>query len=325
MAPIPLITNTLLQVMKRLKPLLKTLLMLGLVFLLSFGPGNDALAARSGGRMGGGSFRAPSRSLPSRTAPAARPGGYGYGGGGFGFPFLIPFFGFGGGFGGLFTLLIGFTILNFVINAFRKNGFGTGDDQTADPTVTVAQVQVGLLAQAQELKADLAELARTADTGTSSGRAQLLQATGLALLRHPDYWVYGATQSQITPLSAAESQFNQLALTERSKFTAETLSNVDRQLQQLELKAQAKTDSLAQQVRAEVGEYLVVTLIVGIEGKLELPKVQDAPSLKAAVQQISGIGGDRLLAVEILWTPQAAEDTLTTEDILAHYPNLNLV
>lgn len=324
MAPIPLIKNTPLQDMKRLKPLLKTLLMLGLVILLSFGPGDDALAARSGGRMGGGSFRAPSRSLPSRSAPAARPGGYGYGGG-FGFPFLIPFFGFGGGFGGLFTLLIGFTILNFVINAFRKNGFGESDDQMADPTVTIAQVQVGLLAEAQELKADLAELARAADTGTSSGRAQLLQSTGLALLRHPDYWVYGTTRNQSTALSAAESQFNQLALTERSKFTAETLSNVDRQLQQLELKAKEKADSLAQEVRAEVGEYLVVTLIVGVEGKLELPKVNDTTSLKQAVQQISGVGGDRLLAVEILWTPQAAEDTLTTEDILAYYPDLNLI
>lgn len=311
--------------MKRLKPLLKTLLMLGLVILLSFGPGDDALAARSGGRMGGGSFRAPSRSLPSRSAPAARPGGYGGYGGGFGFPFLIPFFGFGGGFGGLFTLLIGFSILNFVINAFRKNGFGDGDDQSADPTVTVAQVQVGLLAEAQELKADLAELARAADTGTSSGRAQLLQSTGLALLRHPDYWVYGATRSQTTALSAAESQFNQLALTERSKFTAETLSNVDRQLEQVELKAQEKTDSLAKEVRAEVGEYLVVTLIVGVEGKLELPQVNDATGLKQAVQQMSGVGGDRLLAVEILWTPQAEADTLTTEDILAYYPDLNLV
>lgn len=145
------------------------------------------------------------------------------------------------------------------------------------------------------------------------------------MLRHPDYWVYGSTRSQTTPLTAAESQFNQLALTERSKFTAETLSNIDRQLQQVELKAQQKTDSLAQEVRSEVGEYLVVTLIVGIEGKLELPKINDATELKAAIQQVSGVGSDRLLAVEILWTPQAEADTLTTEDILAYYPDLNLV
>jgi uncharacterized membrane protein len=32
-----------------------------------------------------------------------------------------------------------------------------------------------------------------------------------------------------------------------------------------------------------------------------------------------------LLAVEVLWTPQAEGDTLTTNDILAEYPNLKLV
>jgi uncharacterized membrane protein len=55
----------------------------------------SALAA-SGGRMGGGSFRAPSRSIsPSRGGGYSSPG---YGGG-IGFPFLLPFF-WGGGGGG---------------------------------------------------------------------------------------------------------------------------------------------------------------------------------------------------------------------------------
>ena len=92
--------------------ILKSLFLFGLVMTLALGNANGALAA-SGGRIGGGSFRAPS----SRTYSAPRtyaPGGGGYYpapygggfGGGFGFPFLLPFFGFGGGFGGLFTILI---------------------------------------------------------------------------------------------------------------------------------------------------------------------------------------------------------------------------
>ena len=84
------------QLISRIKPLLKSLFAIGLVLTLAFSNADGALAARSGGRMGGGSFRAPARSYssPSRTyAPSGGgyyPGGYGGGfGGGFGFPFPL--------------------------------------------------------------------------------------------------------------------------------------------------------------------------------------------------------------------------------------------
>ncbi|MGH2414451.1 MAG: DUF1517 domain-containing protein, partial [Microcystaceae cyanobacterium] len=111
----------------KFKPLLKSLLALGLIAILVLGNASSALAARTGGRMGGGSFRsAPSRSYSPPSggyrSPAGGYGGYGYGGGGFGFPFLIPFFGFGGGFGGLFTILIFIAIANFLVRSFRNTG-----------------------------------------------------------------------------------------------------------------------------------------------------------------------------------------------------------
>ncbi|WP_439638022.1 DUF1517 domain-containing protein [Spirulina sp.] len=317
--------KTIYQATRRMR-FLKSIVVIGLIVLLSFGPASDALAARSGGRMGGGSFRMPSRSLPSRSAPMS-PAGGGYAprgmGGGFGFPFLIPFFGFGGGFGGLFTIVIGLALVNFIVNAFRNSGFGGEEGDRTPSKVSVAKVQVGLLGSAQGLKTELEQLAQNADTGTANGRANVLQATSLAILRHPELWVYGAAESQYTALEAAESTFNQLALTERSKFNAETLSNVDSALQQLELQVKTQHDALVEQ--GEVGEYLVATIIVGAVGKLDLPNVTDGDSLKTVVQQLGSVGGDRLLAVEILWTPQADGDTLSTDDILANYPNLTLI
>ena len=74
-----------------------------------------------GGRMGGGSFRAPS--MPRSGGGGYRGGGYGggyRGGGGFGFPFIIPIFGFGGG--GLFGLLILMAVAGVLVNAFRGGG-----------------------------------------------------------------------------------------------------------------------------------------------------------------------------------------------------------
>ncbi|HEY9872390.1 MAG TPA: hypothetical protein V6D12_03090, partial [Candidatus Obscuribacterales bacterium] len=137
-----------------IKPFLKSVLAIGLVISLAMGNAGDALAARSGGRIGGGSFRAPSRSYqaPSR---GYYPGGGGYypGGGGFGFPFLLPLFGFGGGLGGLFSILIFLAIANFLVQSFRRVGAGSDVDSLgySNSQVSVARVQVGLLSQARDL------------------------------------------------------------------------------------------------------------------------------------------------------------------------------
>ncbi|HBB30418.1 MAG TPA: hypothetical protein DC064_00845 [Cyanobacteria bacterium UBA9273] len=313
-----------------IKPFLKSLFIFGLIFTLVLGNASSALAVRTGGRIGGGSFRAPSRtySAPSSGYRAPVGGGYGYGyGGGFGFPFLLPFFGFGGGFGGLFTILIFIALANFLVQSFRRIGAGSDSDgiSYSNPKVSVGRVQVGLLAQARGLQKELNDLARSANTDSAAGRAQVLQEATLALLRHPEYWVYGAASSQQTPLEAAEAKFNQFSLAERSKFTAETLSNFSGQLRQGNSKA-AASDSAGNLVKTEApGEYIIVTILVGAEGKLELPAINSSDELRQALRQMGGISSDRLLAMEILWTPQAEGDTLTSDDLLAEYPDLKLV
>ncbi len=316
------------KLLAKMKLLLKSLVVMGLIAALVFGNVSNALAARTGGRIGGGSFSAP-RTYTSPGGGYRSPvGGYGYGGGGgIGFPFLLPFFGFGG-VGSLFTILIFIAIANFLIRSIRNVGSGGDSSDTyssENPSVSVGKVQVGLLANARQLQHELDELAQSADTGTAAGRAMVLQEASLALLRHPQFWIYGATESQTTPLALAEAKFNQLALTERSKFTAETLTNVNNQLRQVSPTALLEGEAQSKSALAESREYIVVTLIAAVEGKLELPKVNDTEELRRAVQQIGGLSSDRLLAVEILWTPQAPGDTLTTDDILAEYPNLKLV
>jgi uncharacterized membrane protein len=316
------------QRIPKIKSLLKSLLLLGLIATLVFGNANSALAARSGGRIGGGSFRAPSRTYTSPGGGYRSPGSGGYGyGGGIGFPFLLPFFGFGGGFGGLFTILIFIAIANFLIRSLRSVGMDENGTSLSygSPTISVGKVQVGLLANARNLQKELDEIALKADTGSAEGRAIVVQEASLALLRHPEYWVYGATESHQSAMEMAEAKFNQLALAERSKFTTETLSNVNNQLRQASPTALLEgSGQLAEQMESS-GEYIIVTILVGAEGKLELPKINDSEDLRRALHQIGGIGSDRLLAVEVLWTPQAEGDTLTSDDILAEYPNLKLV
>ncbi|MEL6776486.1 MAG: DUF1517 domain-containing protein [Cyanobacteria bacterium J06597_16] len=322
----------------RLKPLLKTCFVTALAFVLIFAQADGALAARSGGRMGGGSFRAPSRSYraPSRSyqrGPSGYSGGYGggyYPGGGFGFPFLMPFFGFGGGAGGLFGIFIAIAVANFLIRSFRNAGVGAegGEAYSANPPVSVARLQVGLLAQARDLQVDLNRIAETADTGTSAGLTKVLQETTLSLLRNPEYWAYADLESDQTRLLAAEQAFNQLAIAERSKFTGETLSNVNAQLSKAA--AKAKLNSTGELVASGAipdapGEYIVATVLVASQGKLNLPKITSEDDVREALNKIGAISSEQLMAVEVLWTPQKTGETLTADEMVAEYPNLQLV
>ncbi|MBW4658205.1 MAG: DUF1517 domain-containing protein [Drouetiella hepatica Uher 2000/2452] len=310
-----------------IKSFIKPLLIVGLVLSLVLSQADGALAARSGGRIGGGSFRAPTRSMPapSRSYRPAPSGGYYPGGGGFGLPFIMPYpFIMGGG--GLFSILIFMAIAAFLVRSFRSAQSEDGLDglgYSAAPAVSVAKVQVGLLSEARSLQADLNSIANRADTNTPAGLAQVLQESTLALMRHPEYWIYAGGETQQTKLEAAENQFNRLALAERSKFTAETLSNVNNVLKQAEPALPAAGGALVE--TAAPGEYIVVTMLVATQGKLVLPTINSTQDLRQALGQIGAVSSDNLMAVEILWTPQAEGDTLSSDDVVAEYPNLKLI
>jgi uncharacterized membrane protein len=324
------------KLQQTIKPLLKTFFVLSLVLALALSHADGALAARSGGRIGGGSFRAPSsRTYTPRTyAPpgggyAPYPGG-GFGGG-FGFPFLIPFWGIGGGFGGLFSILIFFAIANFLVQSFRRVSNGETEEvgYSSNSPVSVTRLQVGLLAQARGLQTELNHIAETADTNSPEGRAEILQETSLALLRHPEYCVYAGGGTQQASLNSAEAQFNRLSLAERSKFSEETLSNVNNQLKAARAKdalpAAGELDNPTRLITEGPGEYIIVTLLAATLGKYQIPTINSAEDLRQALRQIGSIPSEKLLAIEVLWTPQAEGDTLTSDDVLAEYPDLRLV
>ena len=310
-----------------IKPLVKSLVAVGLVLTLVMSQTGDALAARSGGRIGGGSFRSPSRgySSPSGGSYGGRGGGY-YPGGGLSPFFFLPFIGGGGG-GGLFSLLILISVGGFLLNTFRRvaggDSFEGGD--VYNPQVSIAQIQVGLLADARSVQSKLDQLAETVNADTATGRMYLLQETSLELLRHPEYWTYGKTGTQQTKLDRAEAVFNQLSLNERGKFTTETLSKVNNQLRQADSNAALNSTGELATAEQERAEYIIVTLLVAATRSLELPKINGEADLRQALQTLGSLDASAIVAIEAIWTPQANGDALTTDDILAYYPDLKLV
>ena len=253
-------------------------------------------------------------------------GGYrgGYGGGGIGFPFLIPMFGFGGG--GLFGFLVLMAVVGLLVNAVRGGGQGGGQtlargrggDLTyggrTDGPVTIAQVQVGLLATARDLQTDLRRLASSADTSQAAGLQKALQETTLALLRHPDLWVYANSEVGQVPFTSAESTFNRLSMTERSKLDREITSNVAGQ--RLNAGDGVSGDSDAS------SDFIAITLLVASRNKLVLKGSDTAEQLRQSLQQLGAVGVDDLIALEVIWQPEGVGEVLSTDALITAYPDL---
>ena len=63
--------------------------------------------------------------------------------------------------------------------------------------------------------------------------------------------------------------------------------------------------------------------MVACEGTLQLPaKIKSVADLRVALSALGGVPVDRLLAVEMLWTPQAEGDTFSRDDIIRDYADL---
>ena len=296
-----------------------------LVAIAIFANPHEAFARRSGGRIGGSSFRSapsPSRSAPSysRSQPSYNGGSntfYGGGGGGF---FFLPMF-FGGGGGGLFPILLLVVVAGAIMQAFRGRGDGEGITGL-DSKVSVTKIQVGLLSSARSLQQELTYLALESDTSSSDGLATVTRETAISLMRHPEYWVYVSSANENTKFSLAEQKFNSLVMSERSKLNSEVLSNVGGRV--LQGKTASSLPSAGDFASEDPSEYIVVTMLLAIAGDSlsKLPTLRSSADLQAALSAIGSVPADNLLAVEVLWEPQSEEYTLTTDEVLTIYPDL---
>ena len=311
--------SALIQLRRWLSGLMVPVVMIG---LLVFHP-LPSEAAR-GGRIGGGSFRAPT--MP-RTGGYRGGGGMGGGysrgyGGGIGFPFLLPFFGFGGG--GLLGFMVLMAFVGVLVNAFRGAGAGAGRpamggyetprEMPMGP-VSLLQLQIGLLASAKDLQKDLRQLAGSADTSSSTGLQRVLQDTTLALLRQPDLWVYANVESGSVPFNAAESTFNRLSMTERSKLREELTTNVGGvRSSGGELTSRGDADATS--------EFIVVTVLVASRRVVKLKQADNGEQLRESLRILGSTASSDLMALEVIWQPDGVGDVLSADELVTAYPNL---
>ena len=140
----------------------------------------------------------------------------------------------------------------------------------------------------------------------------------MALVRNPEYVMYGSVDRTETKLSSAEAEFNNRSMIARSNIKEETLTNVD--ARKVDLR---KEISFEEQMTEAPAEYIVVTLIVASEGKLKLPrKMRSVEDLLGACKALGGVGEDAVQGVEVIWAPQAKGTTLTEAEMLLDNPDL---
>lgn len=286
-------------------------------FGTSMSPGNPLSGSTLGGSYSGWGrplksstthLTAPYRSSVTKNSFFFSPWGLGYG---YGYPM-----GGGGGLGSiLFWAVLAIIMVQVAQNVLSQGG-SSGELETGE-RISVAKLQVGLLSTARDLQRDLERIASSADTSSPRGLHYVLQETVLALMRNPNYCVYGFAKSGVErSADEAESRFNKLSLEERGKFEKETRINVS---------GRTSRGSLGRMrdYGAPVSELIVVTILVAADGRVRLPKVNSKESLIESLATLGAVPASDILAVEVLWTPEEEDDYFTADDLAADYPLLN--
>ncbi len=181
---------------------------------------------------------------------------------------------------------------------------------------TVVRQRVALLASAKDLQTDLIRLARRGDTDSPEGLSKILQETSLALLRHPDKVVYAWSSTEQVASGEAESRFDQLSMEERSKASEEVLTNVGGSISERKVKPQRDVTE---------NEYILVSVLVASDRKLDLKLSDSHESLNANLVTLGSVSPEDLVALEVIWQPEDEFDVLSKDELLSLYPDLNVL
>jgi uncharacterized membrane protein len=182
--------------------------------------------------------------------------------------------------------------------------------------VTISKLQVALKSSALSLQSELSELTLEADTETAQGLRKLLEEAALALLRNAESWTHVLGSSKtIDRREEAEIVFTRFSIEERSKFSAETLTNVDGKIRQREV--------IESDRNVETPAYIVVTLLIGTADDRPLfSQIDSAQAMQEALKKVASMRSDYLMVFELLWSPQVETDTLTEAELATEYADL---
>ncbi|KAI3908954.1 hypothetical protein MKW92_013011 [Papaver armeniacum] len=196
----------------------------------------------------------------------------------------------------------------------NKSSSSSSSPSYSTSSSSPSRTYVALLGATRSLQKDLDKIAEVADTSTPSGLSYILQESTVALLRHLAYCFSSFSSVDVKQDKVdGEKLFNKLTIEERAKFDEETLVNVDN------IKKQSTPSKKPNGLSSD---YLVMTILVAAMGDYKLGVINNSDDLQRALTKLGAIPTSKILAVEVMWTPQEENDTLTERELLEDYPRL---
>jgi uncharacterized membrane protein len=184
----------------------------------------------------------------------------------------------------------------------------------------VSQISIGLDWRARaQLQQHLMQLAQTGDTRSPQGLTNLLNETVLALRRNEISWLYAAYKDQGSHApQQAQSVFQQLANEARSRFRTELVRGAAGQLNE-----QATPEMRA---RADEGKgTVVVTIVLATRRPMQGFNVADAGQVRNALSDRGTLNAQQMVALEVVWSPAAENDRMSTAELEQFYPEMKLI
>lgn len=280
------------------------------------------LAQSTGGSFGGGSF-----------GGGGSYSGGGFGGGSYSGGGYSSRGSYSGGGGSLpctcsVPMFIAFVIVSIVIgkinkrNASRGGGYPTHHGARGWNRVDISAIRLGIDWRARkEVQARLTQLAQSGQTSSPAGLANLLRETVLMLRRSELAWLY-ADVANYHPMSAASAEgiFRQLGMDARASFRHELVRNADGTMSQ--------RDAPEMRAHAHEGQgVVVITLIVAARREIiDIHSVDNADHLKRLLDDMVAVANPHsLVAMEVVWSPAAENDRMSTAELEQNYPNLKKI
>jgi uncharacterized membrane protein len=119
------------------------------------------------------------------------------------------------------------------------------------------------------------------------------------------------------PFASAEATFNRLSMAERSKLDRELTTNVAGRRSQLAGGTVGESDAAS--------DFIAVTVLVASRRPIPLRGADNADQLRSSLQALGSVTASDLLALEVIWQPDGAGETFSTEQLLTAYPDLRHV
>ena len=328
--------------MSRLRWLLGCTLALSVLFVAA----SPARAQDTGGSFGGSNFGGGGGGGGGGFGGGGGGGGGSWGGGGSGgFDFGSGSSTTGGGGGGSgvasdpggavigFLVAVAFVIVIVVISKARTRGGSAAFRHTqasagrllatvpASPAGYVSALQLAIdWHERAAVQAVLERLAESGDLSTREGLDRLLDETLGEIGRRQHAIRLAAYFSEASAsLPACEARFRQIAATERGRFQTEVV--------RAEATGTLRDDSASPVASEEEGlGFVVVTIVVA--SRMPPPATStrlDRTGLGTIAGSLAANTPATILALEVIWTPAAEQDRLSSAEMQSLFPHLHTI